>query len=237
MKSTNTRKALIIGIAAFSIAAVSGVGFAAWKITTTDSKTADGNFKANEVVEDDLKIKDFKLDDGDQGTTENNVVFGRPSGTANKDDWLTWDDTDAEESLPTFTCSFSVPENADVIIKLSVSNADAWKTCVTGNYVQFLFDGKEQTGTYTEAATETDAKPASYVYTLAPTPTTESNSKKYSFTLKFDWGSAFGNKNPSEYYRDKEPSSENATAAFTALNTVKDINNSNFTLTVTTSKA
>lgn len=225
------KKAMIMAVASLGSMALIGTGFAGWVITASTTADATGVMVAYDVKDQRFNVEKGKWYNGQKEANgaDANIVFGKSKTTVG-DQWLHYDTADMkEESLSdtyVFTVSskdtedngsFKVSLKADPNGFVVTDTAEkAWQNATTGE------------------KTAVEPKPA---FKFLDGVATEEG--KYTFVkgvatvkmqITFKWGSAFGNINPFDYYKDQEANDKNVKAAVDSLNLVNALNNVHFTV-------
>ncbi|MDD6801102.1 MAG: hypothetical protein PUE65_00825 [Mollicutes bacterium] len=227
------KKAMIMAVASLGSMALIGTGFAGWVISARTTTQAAGVMVAYDVKDQRFnKINAGKWTNGKEGTPTGekaNIVFGK-SKTEVSNQWLHYDTAAMEtESLSdTYVFEVSSKDTSDsgsFTVALSsgtpegfvvTDTNDAWKNATTGAKaavnptpaIVFLKDDGATDGKYTFAEGKATVK----------------------MKITFSWGSAFGERNPFDYYNGKEATEENVMEAVNSLNLVKALNKVAFTV-------
>lgn len=207
------RKTLTLAISVFALLAIISVGFASWVITKTVTPAEkSGTFTVETVEEYGVTIDAVWVDkDGVELGKDPAIVFGNK--TENKEQWL-YSPTIGLQNLSAYlkitvtVTNASALEGKKVETRFSVNEENLSKyNDALANYIT----GPSNNSTYNEGEFLGTAFSAS---TLTITKTVEFN---------FGWGAAFGNVHPIDKWQSY--SSENATAAQTALDALhNDLN-------------
>ena len=186
--------------------AMIGVGFAGWVITNEPQpEVANGNVVTDPVTSEAYTIEDLK-------TTEKFNFVGPEIGSQDVDGaWLTYTGDQYEKLEITFTAT---------IKKGGVAIGTA-----------FTSDGAENTakltltnGTDKITIDLADSYPGNLLgETVIKSATYDTSSGVLNIVVKASWGSAFENKNPYEYYSDKDYSTY-AGQAKTNLESLYELN-------------
>ena len=234
MKLRN-KKGLVLGIVALSAVAITSVGFAAWIITAGAQSTAEGQIIVDSVTDQRLKVT---------GSSASNITFGGAANASTlvaeggslygKQIWLvnsnktesltatvTFDiepATDGENlpssSLSGYTITYQLKALKEVASEWveEDSNSDPYRKCAGDNLITSL---------------------ETVLATKAQTATSETDTKiSVSTTFTFAWGTAFGSKNPFEYYNLQDYSSSLADEAKTKLEEVEELENTRYQVTI-----
>lgn len=223
VKKRESKKGLItFGIASLSAIALSSTIFAAWIISSGDSKDIEGTIMVDTVENQIHTIKEGGAWDSVSNGT---IKFGVKSdyATINQTSWLKLSDPVIECLSANYT--FTVQNTTESLTVDDLIDTD--KTVLS-----FVNEGDKTK--YDTAVT------AGYVGAL-PTVNVEKSSAsetetilKASFT--FTWGSMFGNKNPIEYANTlgEDATAEQKTEFFNSLNGIYSLNDIKFKLTIVT---
>lgn len=214
LKSKSRRKWLLGGSLAFASVALLTTGFATWVIGTQKT-SGDGQLNIGvDTAEDNSVELTFSLAEDkifvaeDAGNTNSNLTIERgEADTVTKPDW---DIKIKELNIvvgETFYNSIEDKQGLKIVFELQKDVADD-KNSVTKDKDLVGVRG-EQTGSSWNyirlAKSEFDVNlPASYpangkIYDINDTPNIPDK------TFSFDWGSYFGKKAPSVFYKEKEP--------------------------------
>lgn len=225
------RRMMVPVVALLLCVAMVSVGFAAWVITTTTTGSADGKFTV-------YNVEARKVDLGVE-VTDGSVVFGQPANYAQKTgDWLLFD-----------SASTATQQDLSATVELTVKNWKADTSVGSALMGKHAFTVAISAVEIRKGETKTNAFDNYVVCPGALTLTVTANgtvtaknaseddvSKGFSFNtdtgvlsvnLNFDWGAAFGGKNPIEYYNGLEASESNISAANLALKEVYKLNDAN----------
>lgn len=195
------RKAMVVGATAFAGIALVATGFAAWVISSSASKTLDGNVNIGKVSDESIKLeasissalKNFSFEPVKED------VSGR----------VRWDGEHYENLSVTVSGDFSPSKYVNKFsIMLRIGTPDEIKSAGTG---------KTAWETNFEAAAAADKafivlpdevwrKEKVIDVNTLENKTGEgvaADTKKFSYDIAFKWGTTFGKMNPSEYY-DKD---------------------------------
>lgn len=176
----NKRKGILMASAILGSAAIVSTGFAAWVITVNESDEAIGQIQVEEVRDETITLKAANL-------STPAVKFGAAADTVpNSKGWLK---PEGGQEILDVVITVNVEKGADKCktFEATVSECDA-----NGNALQ-LEEG--QVGPYAAAYA------AGYVAAL-PTPVVSytTGAETGTVTLNFEWGSYFGDVNPTNFY-------------------------------------
>lgn len=199
------KKSLATLLSGLLTVSLTGVGFASWLIVqnATDSKT--GTVSVEDVSVKQVVINFAWLDNNGDGTANgegDNVLSFGYKGAENQTGWFRNTDSD-HESAPElkFNLSASVKD-------------DASATATAG--VTITVNEKNGGNGYATATGSTKNYISSVTVEEAPEGETT-----YTHFIKINWGSAFDNKNPFDFYNSKTYSADLASSAKT---TIEDLN-------------
>ena len=213
MKLRN-KSGLIAAISGLTAVSLLSVGFAAWVLSATDEQTVSGSVQVETVNSNSVYLISNQAADG-------NFKFGTPSedqidgytGLVSPV-WLSFDAAGTEKLTVNVTCNVTNIESqsdATSHVRVKAFTATAgYADAVSHNYVADL--------------------PAAN--TLTPTYVSGTQVK---FAITLNWGSAFGGKNPYEYYNTQAKTSALITEAQTKLNGIAaDLASVTYTVTLET---
>lgn len=222
VKRRESKKGLItFGIASLSAIALSSTIFAAWIISSGDSKDVEGTIVVDTV---ENQIHTIKTGGSWDTTSEGSIKFGVSSDyeTINQNSWLKLND-------PVIECL-----SADyTFVVQNTSETSTVEELIDNEKTVLSFVDEEGKTKYESAVT------AGYVGAL-PTVSVEKTASGTETTLKasftFTWGSKFGDDNPVKYANTlgENASADQKNEFFNSLNGVYDLNNIKFKLTIVT---
>lgn len=229
-KQQSKKGAITFGIAALSAIAIASTGFAAWIISGGDSKDVSGNITV-ETVDDNRNIIQITQIEGHAYTSGSkaSIHFGPTNNTGSPDDksWLTVGNGKDGKAVVTEKLSFTVTT--------LVTNY----TAADDTHFEVSLAEKDSGTKYSDAAA------ANYVgalpsigsgITITGEDTTDKvnnlDARKYTITVQFSWGTAFGGVNP--WSTTVEDASKES--FISALKGIVALNDTNFTLTIKTTK-
>ena len=228
--SKSYKKAVTIGVAAFSAVALLTTGAAAFVLTNEATKDTTGNVNVGNVVDKGLEISldtaeevDFMLD-ADASDTTGRVQYSseegkKPnmhvdiSGSITKGADITW-----SQVALTFTFTVGNDESGNF--------AKYVKTTNPASSAEYL------TLTYTDQKVE--GEPAAAACPVGGEGTTlkfDQADGTFDLDIDLDWGSFFGSQNPSLYY-DGAGSSTSFSEVKSVLNNLFSLNGLTFTVTL-----
>lgn len=217
----------------FGLAAVSlvGVAFSSWVIQSTNSVEFDGfNVSVSEVSDKRLVISKITSADPD-------ILFDAKKGDTTTP--IVWDGKSYEDL--TFNFSFTISDvlNAegnftkDVGVYIKWKNHSDYDTVIDNKYI--TAPQRDGASALTDSDTSLfeyktgNALPREESNGLTFAPAGEGNTDlQVTATYSFAWGTAFGEKNPSEFATD-----ENLDTVLPALAELKSLNGKKFTITLT----
>ena len=202
------RKTLTLTLVLLSCLALIGVGFASWIISANTTKEVSGNISVDTVTDNRLTIETTWLGNKDS------IVFGWKEGTY-ANNWLK--NTDS-----------AYAENLSVTLVVTVTDAEGNATAAKSVTASIKGDEKYTTA---ETANLVGSLPAASVEPV------EGETGVYHVTFTFTWGSAFGAKNPLEYYNSQSYTEDLAATAETKLESLYALKDANFTITLTVTPA
>ena len=217
MKLRN-KSGIIAAVAGLTAVSLLSVGFASWVLSATDTTTQEGSIQVETV--DTSAV--FLIDSVTLNPSPANFKFGTPSETQISgysglvaEPWLTFDDAGTE--------------NLTVVISLDVQNV-ADQTAATAHVELTAFTASAG---YADAVTHNYVAALPAANTIAPVYNTTTN--KVDFTITLSWGSAFGGKNPYEYFNTQTKSSALINEANTKLNGIAtDLASVTYSVTIVT---
>lgn len=196
MKLRN-KSGLIAAISGLTAVSLLSVGFAAWVLSATDEQTVAGTVQVETVNSNSVYLISNQAADGNFkfGTPSNEQISGYTGLVSPA--WLSFDAAGTEKLTVNVTCDVTnIASQADATAHVRVKTFSAsagYDNAVTHNYVAALPAANTLTPTYVSGT-------------------------QVSFAITLAWGSAFGGKNPYEYYNKQEKTSALITEAQTKLN-------------------
>lgn len=190
-KKSYKRRRVVMGLALFMSIALISTGFAAWVISSQSKDNSTGNVGVGVI--DDKNIKVVITNKDDLGSFYFEPKEGDRSGRITSKDGDNY-------------------ENLSITIKGKVNNP-SYVGSLTVELVEVAneIDGKitpkakEDSGLYKAAQANFIGTPACFYDPQAITlSSTNETSVDFSYTITFEWGSLFGNKNPGEYFDEDE---------------------------------
>ena len=230
-KKKTRSKMIAASIAILSSAAVVSTGFAAWVISGSDSKQAEGTIAADTVSDAVHTLSELTWD-----TNGGKISFGAPEKSIGGT-FLNSDGKVREQLVATGTFTVSNLKSGWAIETLFKTDGlkitekvDSGKTAVyptDGLYVCEIptyktgVANKDEPGVYVEVADDT-------------TEGTETTKGKFKLSVVFGWGSTTSHKNPFTYYEKMTNDSTNRSQAKTVLEEVLKLNGCKFSITIET---
>lgn len=189
------RKAIIFGVMIFMSIALISTGFAAWIISTNAKNSQTGNIEVGVVTKKNIKIEDVKFKDN-----KKSFIF-EPK------------ETDNTGRVRNDGSNF---ESLSVTIEGKITNVEYLKTLmITLNLPATLSTAASATKNYIvlpECASS------------AKEVTVNRETGAFSYTITFEWGSAFKGQNPGEYYDNTDASQGGSSVDDTTMTaTLKDL--------------
>lgn len=189
------RKTLTLALCLLATFALASIGFASWIIANPElivDGTTKGSFVVYDTTDNSVSVKvEFTKDSEDNEI--NQIIFGKSADyVAGEDHWLTPGEEILVENL-SVTINFTVTNLAQAENGLEymvlVTEADYQKLVAakTANLITFSAD---------LFAEVTDAEGTVLGYGVKKEFTNATDT----YTLTFEWGSAFGGENPVDYY-------------------------------------
>lgn len=232
--SKSYKKAVTIGVAAFSAVALLTTGAAAFVLTNEATKGTDGNVNVGTVVDKGLEISltteavDFMLDadtDDTSGRVQYSSEAGKTpnrhvdiAGTITKGADINWSDV-------ALTFTFIVQDAAGEVDKSTeFKNYVTTDTPATTEYLTLTY-------TDTKAGTPDNTAKACPVGGEGTKLTIDQADGTFDLDLDLNWGSFFGEENPSLYYDDAGASTSFSDVK-TALNNLYSLNGLTFKVTL-----
>lgn len=200
-KKAYSRKALTIGVAVFSVIALTATGLAAFILSSSAEKGATGGINIGGVSEKNVNININGLkSSGDQLLDSYKFSFN-PKSNDDKGR-VRYDGTNAEQLSNTITGTI---DPAEVVSKVTVrldvlkksADSDTW---VVDEEANSKFKSAATTGNYITLPecfgkdVEVTTGEGDYSYT------TSDNKMNFTLKIAFGWGTAFNNMNPGNYY-------------------------------------
>lgn len=196
------RKAMVVGATAFAGIALVATGFAAWVISSSASKTLDGNVNIGKVSDESIKLE------ASISSTVKNFSF-EPV----KDDVsgrVRWDGEHYENLSVTVSGDFSPSKYVNkfsITLRIGtleeIKNAGTGKTTWETNFEAAAASDKA----YIVLPEEVWCKEKVIDVKTLENKTGEgvaADTKKFSYDIAFKWGTAFGGVNPSKYYDEND---------------------------------
>lgn len=224
------RKTLTLTLSLLACFALIGVGFAAWVITTTTTDDASGNIKVDTVTDNRLNVVAEWCDENGTKLADQNpsVVYGYNDTTV---DWLNntnRSDATKKQSLTVYLKVTVSRKNGSEAIdwdKLDLTSTVSANETYTKNMDVDASDGTEEVKGYFGKL------PAAVKTQSLGTSTTQEG--VYYLTFTFNWGQLFGGNNPLDYYKNiQNPTEQQMTDAYNALNKLEATTSLDFTITV-----
>lgn len=248
--SKSYKKAITVGVAAFSAVALLTTGTAAFILATEQTKTTTGNVTVGQVVDNNIVLK--------VNAPTNEIVFDASSGdTTGK---VQWDGTNSEK-LTTEVTGYVLPEefataydggttsfdsDSQSALAATLANYDLYWTLTIST------DGAEETGDdvafeglvsyYTGNASSSEKHTASsevavldsgiYYGASSKNVLTPDANGVFKITLSFTWGSLYGNKNPSVYFDEDSQADIDHASLVSSLEAMNTLDGINFDITV-----
>ena len=189
------RKAIIFGVMIFMSIALISTGFAAWIISTNAKNQQNGNIEVGVVTEKNIKIEDVKFKDN-----KKSFIF-EPK------------ESDNTGRVRNDKINF---ESLSVTIEGKITNVEYLNTLmITLNLPTTLSTAASATKNYIvlpECASS------------AQEVTVNRETGAFSYTITFEWGSAFKGQNPGEYYDNTDASQGGSSVDDTTMtDTLKDL--------------
>ena len=228
--SKSYKKAVTIGVAAFSAVALLTTGAAAFVLTNEATKDITGNVNVGTVVDKGLEISlttletvDFMLD-ADTSDHSGRVQYSSEEGekTPNMHVDITGSITkgaDIEWENVSFTFTFTVGNDE------SGNFAKYVKTTAVASESEYL------TLTYTDQKAGSPAAAACPVGGNGTTLTVNQADGSFDLDIDLNWGSVFGGENPSLYY-DGDGSATSFSEVKSVLNNLYLLNGLTFKVTL-----
>ena len=200
-KFKNRNRGLVtFGIVALSAVALTASGFAAWVISGTDSKTAEGNIYVDTVTNNNHEVS-VVLTSG-----KDNIAFGGTTA-GNVATWLKNDRTaqlDVEATVTVSNVTTTITSsNIDTILESPTIAIKKGEADYTANYNAIADGTATQDGIGTD-----DYDGTKGLVGAIPTPTYTfksyiDNTLTCKVNFSFSWGQLFGSQNPCLYYYGK----------------------------------
>lgn len=235
-KKKTRSKVIAASIAILSSAAVVSTGFAAWVISGGDSKPATGTITADAVTNSYHTIKgDITWGTGEKAGS---IAFGAPAKMEITNAWLNNTNnplTEKLEAVATFTVENVNDGETDLIESVIMEETDSEKKYAG------ISDTKDKAGyvcalpTY---KTDSTSMAGAGIYLTAGERNVEAKTVTYTMTVKFVWGKYFTKDgaivNPYIFFNAKAKDSTNFSEAIKVLNSIRELNDVGFKITVTT---
>lgn len=194
------RKTLTMILCLLTVLSVIGVGFASWIITDGDDATETGNIIVDTVSDQRLELLVTQ-------PTEMDINFTGPATPDNNGKWLKSDNPSATANLEvTFTCKVTKKDGSTFTAVSDITlDTDFVEPALTQSdpAVDTAYGAAKKANCFALANGEIEGKNYTnglYVSDLALAD--ENKSITFTVTVKYVWGSIFGNDNPFTYYND-----------------------------------
>lgn len=226
--SKSYKKAVTIGIAAFSAVALLSTGAAAFVLTNEAMAESDGSISVGTITDNGVQIT---LDGGSESFAFN---FDAPTtDTSGRIQYGSEEGSNGESLSATISGTVSPTEDANIIqgdvndkYTVTYTLAITAGTDTEGNFAKYVT-------TNLESATEKEylVLDSSIIFGGEKNTVTVAEDGKFSITISFDWGDYFGKMNPSLYY-DADGASTSLSDAKSELNNLTKLENVKFDLTI-----
>lgn len=201
--SKSYKKAVTIGVAAFSAVALLTTGAAAFVLTNEATNSASGNINVGTVVDGGVTIE--------VGTPSAIVLDAKEDDTSGRVQYF--DDGNNPNMNISIDGTLKPAEEGGLSTSQILAIYDlkftfAVEGAASGNFAKYVKTAGQQTPPTKEflTLTYTDKKAGSPTATDCPvggeTPITVDNNGAFKLDIDFNWGTFFNNQNPSEYYDD-----------------------------------
>lgn len=200
------RKTLTMILCLLTVLSVVGVGFASWIITDGDDATETGNIIVDTVSDQRLELVVTQ-------PTEMDINFTGPATPDNDGKWLKSDNPSATANLEvTFECKVTKKDGSSFADKTDIKlDADFVEPALTqgDQAADTAYGAAKKANCFALANGEIGGKNYTnglYVSDLALAD--EGKSIKFTVTVKYVWGSIFGDENPFDFYNDGKTAGE-----------------------------
>lgn len=221
------RKFLLPILSVCMVVALVSVGFAAWLITGNDTTDAQGSFVTYDVSNNYFTVTATTAAEADK-----TITFGKPVDTDAAEegyqapsttyDWLSMEDVDEENLTVTFTITIT-PEVAFAAasdgtpartvstllgtdkVQVKLTGPAAYDTAVSKGAVAYPTMKLNAETSTVSVDTGKTFESDGVVLTIPAEKFTESSDKATAtatVTITYDWGTAFGGKNPYEHFNN-----------------------------------
>jgi hypothetical protein len=192
------RRRIILGVGLFASASLIATGFAAWVISANATGAKEGNVKVGAVNDNQVTITSIAL-------TKDSFVFEpKDTDTTGR---VRYDGTNSENLGITITATVSPATYVkDINVKLVVPDGVKTAAGSTKNYIVLPDCAADAGVTINKGSTGLIVN------------TMDDTKLDFTYTISFQWGSAFGGVNPGEYYDTGAGSSTTIDDVKTALN-------------------
>lgn len=199
-KKAYSRKALTIGVAVFSVIALTATGLAAFILSSSAEKGATGGINVGGVAEKNVNIEIDGMKSNNSGQLLDSYKFSFNPKSDDTTGRVRYDGKNGEQLSNTITGTISPAEVVSkVTVRLDVVDNDG-NVDATANSRFQAAAGQNYIILPTCFAKEVEVTTGGEKYSY----TTEDNTMKFELNIAFDWGSAFNSKNPGNYYDDDE---------------------------------
>ena len=227
--SKSYKKAVTIGVAAFSAVALLTTGAAAFVLTNEATKDITGNVNVGTVVDKGLEIS---LDPGE-------VYFRLDADTSDKSGRVQYSSEEGEKT-PNMHVDItgSITKGADIewenvsfTFTFTVGNDES------GNFAKYVkttagaSESEYLTLTYTDTKADAPDNTAKNACPVGTPETLKFTDGTFDLDIDLNWGSVFGGENPSLYY-DGDGSATSFSEVKSALNALHSLNGLTFKVTL-----
>lgn len=202
-RSSYKRKIITFGVSIFASLSLIATGFASWVLSTGADRDGEGNVEVGTVTESSISISEIEFDE-DTGST---VSFNADSNDTNGK--LRYgDDANVEIDYENMTITFSgTVSNVSIldaiIVKMTVPAGV--QAAAAANYIVLPECATETNGvTIVNDGQKVEDVNADSGDAWTWTPNVEEGTATFTYSIVFEWGTAFGGVNPGYYFDDDE---------------------------------
>lgn len=196
-RSSYKRKIITFGVSIFASLSLIATGFASWVLSTGAEKGGSGNVEVGTVTEAAISISNIEFDETTGSTVSFNADDADTSGALRYGDDASVD-IDYENMTITFSGTVSNIAILDAItVKMTVPAGV--QAAADAGYIVLPECATATNGvTIVDAAIAVEDADGGDAWTW--TPNVEAGTADFTYSLVFEWGTAFGGVNPGYYF-------------------------------------
>lgn len=196
-RSSYKRKIITFGVSIFASLSLIATGFASWVLSTGAEKGGEGNVEVGTVTESSISISDIEFDEDTGSTVSFNADSADTSGKLRYGD-----DANVEIDYENMTITFSgTVSNVSILdaITVKMTVPAGVQAAAAANYIVLPECATETNGvTIVDAGTAVEDPDGGDTWTW--TPNVEAGTATFTYSIVFEWGTAFGGVNPGYYF-------------------------------------